>query len=122
MALIRCSECNHEVSDKAVKCVSCGNPDILFAPKVPKIMNNSEIKKTFNHTSSQCKNTSHLNTSTDKTFNTQSNSKELFGCLGIAIAIIGIVLIVLGIAYVPFIGIPALSLLLIAQAVSRFGK
>lgn len=26
MALIKCSECGKEVSDKADKCISCGNP------------------------------------------------------------------------------------------------
>jgi len=32
MALITCSECNKEVSDKALSCIHCGNP-IASAPK-----------------------------------------------------------------------------------------
>lgn len=26
MALIKCSECGKEISDKAINCVHCGNP------------------------------------------------------------------------------------------------
>lgn len=32
MALITCSECNKEISDKSTACVGCGAPRLLDAP------------------------------------------------------------------------------------------
>ena len=40
MALINCTECNHEISDKAEKCPNCGFP-------IPKLAIADYVEKKF---------------------------------------------------------------------------
>jgi DNA-directed RNA polymerase subunit RPC12/RpoP len=44
MALIKCSECGREVSDKAVACPSCGSP--IAAPSVPQSKSHVRVTRT----------------------------------------------------------------------------
>lgn len=44
MVLIKCPECNHDVSDKALSCPNCGYPLNTIASTKPRIRNGKPIK------------------------------------------------------------------------------
>lgn len=81
MALIKCSECKEEISDKALKCPHCGCPN---NPKVKCPECNTDIDKN----ASTCPNCGYL-LKNNKVTNQNNKSKIAAGLLGILLGCFG---------------------------------
>ena len=81
MALIKCSECKEEISDKALKCPHCGCPN---NPKVKCPECNTDIDKN----ASTCSNCGYL-LKNNKVTNQNNKSKIAAGLLGILLGCFG---------------------------------
>ena len=85
MAMIKCSECNKEMSDKAVKCPSCG------CPNIPKI-ECPECKNKIDETNTIWPNCGYsLNSTTNSNVANSDNNKSKIaaGLLGILLGCFG---------------------------------
>lgn len=74
MSLIKCPECNKEVSDKAINCPNCGIPIINQIP--PTLINNSELLKFPNLSSNLHIGKQIVNWGGDSTFNGEYEKGE----------------------------------------------